>query len=165
MNPRSLIQRTCAVLALIALSVYLFYTGKGHTLLLDTNAITVNGRELRAPASATVSIDGQELDAPMGRAERAMVTVSGPGHRILIVDDADSGKKVEKSFTLPTFMDRALVSIPAILGGAPEELWVTAFVPPPLEDAPVERMQRQREDPAPGSDGQNAKGQTAEPPK
>ena len=30
--------------------------------------------------------------------------------------------------------------VPAILGGAPAEHWVTRFTPPPVEDAPVEQM-------------------------
>lgn len=144
MTKRSLIQRSCAVLALIALSAFLFYIGKGHTLLLDTNAVTINGLEMRSFPSVTVTVNGKEED-PMGRAERVMVLVSGPSHTIVIVDDANPGKRIERSFTLPTFMDTAVVSIPAILNNAPPEYWVTAFTPPPLEEAPVEKMQMQRE--------------------
>lgn len=143
MTSRSLIQRTGVVLGLIALSAYLFYIGRGHTLLLDTNAVTIDGKELRSFASATVSVDGKELNSPMGRAERVMLVVSGPRHRISITDDADAGNKVERIFTIPTFMDRVIVSIPAILGDAPAEHWVTLFTPPPVEDAPAEKMQYQ----------------------
>ena len=140
MSSRGLIQRTCVVLGLFVLSAYLFYIGKGHTLLLDTNALTVGDKELRSYASATVSVDGKELNSSMGRAERAMVVVSGPRHTIVIVDDADIDKRVEKTFTVPTFLDRAIVSIPAILGNAPTELWLTPFTPPPVRDTPVEKM-------------------------
>ena len=143
MTPRSLIQRTCVVLGLIAVSAYLFYIGKGHTLLLDTNAVTIDGRELRSWTSATVSVDGKELNSSMGRAERVMLIVGGPRHKIVITDDADVDNKVEKTFTIPTFMDMAIVSIPAILGDAPTAHWVTPFIPPPVEDAPVEKMQYQ----------------------
>ncbi|MDR3073229.1 MAG: hypothetical protein LBV01_00715, partial [Deltaproteobacteria bacterium] len=129
MTARSFFQRTCVVLGLIALSAYLFYTGKGHTLLIDTNTLTLDGKELRSPPSVTVSIDGKELDTPMGRAERSLVSVGGPTHTITIVDDADPEKKVEKSFTILTFMDMAVVSVPAILGNAPAEHWITEFTP------------------------------------
>ena len=142
MISRGLIQRTCVVLGLIALSACLFYIGKGHTLLLDTNMITIDGKELRSYASAAVSVDGIELNSSMGRAERAMVVVSGPKHTIVIVDDSDPTKKVEKNFTIPTFMDRVIVSIPAILGNAPTEHWITPFTPPSLVEAPVEKMQQ-----------------------
>ena len=94
MTPRSLIQRTCVVLGLIVLAGCLFYIGKGHTLLLDTNGVTIDGKEFRSYPSAAVSIDGKKLKSSMGRAERAMVTVSGPRHTIVIADDADTGKKV-----------------------------------------------------------------------
>ena len=144
MTSRSLIQRTCAVLGLITLSAVLFYIGKGHTLLLDTNSVTINGTEMRSYSSVTVSIDGKEVDV-MGRAERVMVTVGGPGHTITIVDDADPAKRVERKFSIPTFLDTIVVSIPAILGDAPSEHWVTLFTPPPLEDAPIEKMQMQQD--------------------
>jgi hypothetical protein len=145
MTSRSLIQRTCVVLALTALAACLFYIGKGHTLILDTNAITIDGREFRSHASAAVSVDGKELNSSLGRAERVMVTVSGPRHTIVITDDANAANRVEKTLTIPTFMNRVLVSIPAILGGAPAEHWVTLFTPRPAERAPAERMQRYRE--------------------
>ena len=144
MSARSLIQRSCVLLGLIALSAYLFYIGKGHVLLIDTNAVTINGKEFRSLASVTVSIDGKELD-PMGRAERVMASVSGPNHTIVIVDDADTGKRVEKTFTVPTFLHTVIVSVPAILGNAPAEHWVTEFIPPPPEDAPAEKMHHEGE--------------------
>ena len=142
MTSRSLIQRTGVVLGLIVLAAYLFYIGKGHMLLLDTNAVTIDDKELRSHASATVSVDGKKLNSSMGRAERAMVTVRGPKHKIVIIDDADTDKKVEKTFTIPTFMDRVIVSIPAILGNAPSERWVAQFIPPPPQDTPAEKMQQ-----------------------
>jgi hypothetical protein len=104
--------------------------------------ITIDGREFRSYASAAVSVDGKELNSSMGRAERVMVTVSGPRHKIVIADDANAGNKVEKTFTVPTFMNRVLVSISAILGDAPAEYWVTPFTPRPTERAPAEKMQR-----------------------
>ncbi len=45
MTKRSLIQRTAVLLGLVGLSVFLFYIGKGHTILLDTNAVTIDGRK------------------------------------------------------------------------------------------------------------------------
>jgi hypothetical protein len=145
MTSRSLIQRTGVVLGLIVLAVCLFYIGKGHTLLLDTNAVIIDGKEFRSYPSAAVSVDGKKLNSSMGRAERSMVAVRGPRHTLVVADDAGTGKKVEKTFTIPTFMDRVLVSIPAIIGGAPEEYWIAPFTPEPAEHAPVEKMQHYRE--------------------
>ena len=146
MTSRSLIQRSGLVFALIALSVYLFYIGKGHTLLIDTNALTIDGKELRSAEMIEVSIDDKPAES-MGRAERVQVLVGGPQHTITIEVVSGDDKKVEKKFTIPTFMETALVSVPAILGDAPPEHWVTTFTAPELEDAPAEQMHHEQ-DPA-----------------
>lgn len=144
MISRRFIQRSCLLLCFVALSVYLFYIGKGHTLLIDTNAVTINGKELRSPNEIEVSIDGKTPES-MGRAERILVLVGGPQHQITIEVISDSDKKVEKQFTVPTFMDSAIVSVPAILGDAPPEYWVTTFTSPVLDDEPAEQIQREED--------------------
>ena len=146
MTSRSLIQRSGLVFALIALSVYLFYIGKGHTLLIDTNALAIDGKELRSAEMIEVSIDGKPAES-MGRAERVQVLVGGPQHTITIEVVSGDDKKVEKKFTIPTFMETAIASVPAILGDAPPEHWVTTFTAPELEDAPAEQMHHEQ-DPA-----------------
>jgi len=138
---RSLIQRTCVVLALIALAVYFFYIGKAHVLLIDTNAITIDGEALRSHESATIRVNNIELRSPIKQNERVSVTVGGPKHTIIISDDSDADNIVKREFSVPTFMERAIVSIPAILANAPEEHWVTEFIPPPPRATPVEKMQ------------------------
>jgi hypothetical protein len=156
MTRRSLIQRSAALFGLMGLAVFLFYIGKGHTLLLDTNAITLNGQEISSADNVEVSVDGQEPES-MGRAERSMVSVGGPTHTIQIeVIDGD-GRKVEAKFTVPTFMDMAVVSIPAILGNAPREHWVTKFTPPPPEEAAAEQMQMQDDTPVAPAPGMELK--------
>jgi hypothetical protein len=139
MMSRSFIQRSCLLLGLIALSAYLFYIGKGHTLLIDTNALTINGQEFKSPEMIEVSIDGKAAES-MGRAERILVSVGGPQHTILIEVISGGDRKVEKRLVVPTFMDTAVISIPAILGDAPAEYWLTHFTPPPMEEAPAEQM-------------------------
>jgi len=158
MTSRSLVQRSCVLIGLVLLSVYLFYIGKGHSLLIDTNALTIDGKELRAPEMIEVSIDGQASES-MGRAERIQVLVGGPKHTITIEVVSGEERKVEKQFTIPTFMESAVVSVPAILGDAPPEHWVTSFTAPPVEDAPAEQMQHEQDAASPASPD------TAEPPQ
>ena len=147
MTSRSLIQRSGLVFALIALSVYLFYIGKGHTLLIDTNAVTISGQLIKSAETIEVSIDGKAAES-MGRAERIQVLVGGPQHTITIEVISGDDRKVEKKFTIPTFMESALVSVPAILGDAPPEHWVATFVAPDVEDAPAEQMHHEQDSPA-----------------
>jgi hypothetical protein len=158
MTKRSLIQRGGLLVALLGLSTFLFYIGKGHTLLIDTNAVTIEGKEYRSAETISVSIDGKEPE-PMGRAERILATVAGPGHRILIQVESGEPRTVEKSFRISTWMDTAIISVPAILGETAPEHWVTKFVPPPREDTPAEKMQQQIDTPEPPAPA------TAVPPK
>jgi len=141
MTHRSLIQRAGAALLLASLPAVLFYCGKGHTLLLDTNAVTIDGKEYASADTVNVAVDGHGPES-MGRAERAQVTVGGPRHTIAI-EVATDDRKVVRRISIPTFMDTALVSVPAILGGAPRQHWVTKFTAPPSGDAPVEQIQQQ----------------------
>jgi hypothetical protein len=138
MTHRSLIQRAGAALLLASLPAVLFYCGKGHTLLLDTNAVTIDGKEYASADTVNVAVDGHGPES-MGRAERAQVTVGGPRHTIAI-EVATDDRKVVRRISIPTFMDTALVSVPAILGGAPRERWVTQFVAPPPEEVPAEQI-------------------------
>jgi hypothetical protein len=147
MMSRCFIQRSCLLLGFIALSAYLFYIGKGHMLLVDTNMISISGQEFRSAEMIEVSIDGKEPES-MGRAERIMVNVGGPRHTITIEVVSGDERKIEKQFTVPTFMDTAVISIPAILGNAPPENWVTHFTPPPMEDTPAEQMLFEQDAPA-----------------
>ena len=139
MTRRSLVQRGGVLAGLILLSVFLFYIGKGHTLLIDTNAITIDGKEFRSAETIEVSIDGKPAES-MGRAERIQVLVGGPSHTITIEVVSGVERTVEKKFSLPTFMETAVVSVPAILGDAPQQHWIGEFVPQELEDVPAEQM-------------------------
>ena len=150
MTSRSLFQRGGVLIGLIALSVYLFYIGKGHSLLIDTNAVTIDGKELRAPEEIEVSVDGQPAES-MGRAERIQVLVGGPKHTITIEVISGQERKVERQFTIPTFMESAIVSVPAILGDASAEHWVANFTPPPMEETPAEQMQHEQDPAAPAT--------------
>jgi hypothetical protein len=141
MSLRSLIQRTCVAITLIALSVYLFYIGKAHVLLIDTNSITIDNEVLRSHASATIRVNDIELRSPIKQDERVSVTVSGSRHTLVIVDDSDTDIIIKRNFTIPTFMERAIVSIPAIIANVPEEHWVNEFIPPRLQEETEEKMQ------------------------
>lgn len=146
LSKRSLVQRAAVLAGLVVLSVVLFYIGKGHTLLIDTNAITIDGKELASAETVNVSIDGKDPES-MGRAERILVNVAGPWHTIRIEVVSGDERRVEKQFTLPTFIDSPLLSIPAILHDAPAAHWLSTFVPEEAEEAPAEQIQHQEDVP------------------
>ncbi len=168
-STRSLVQRSGLLLALVLLSCYLFYIGKGHTLIIDTNALTIDGKEYSSPESIEVSIDGKAAEE-MGRAERIMVLVGGPQHTITIaIGEGNEGgeadrRQVEKRFVLPTFMEAALVSVPAILGESPPQHWVSTFVAAENEESAAEQMQHEEADEPASASAAAVPGGAAAPP-
>ena len=142
------VQRSLLLVFLLLLSVFLFYIGKGHALLIDTNALNVDGKTYTAPAMMEVSLDGKEAES-MGPSERSMANVGGPSHKLKIEifnDSGESEKVVEHSFSIPTFLDTAVISIPAILAGLKEHE-VTVFVPADREESAAEHMVTQEDSP------------------
>ena len=85
MTSRSLIQRSCALLGLVALSAILFYIGKGHTLMVDTNAVTIDGKVKGAIGRGLVVLLGV-LDAD---AAEDIEWLSGKISRLRIFNDRD----------------------------------------------------------------------------
>ena len=84
----------------------------------------------------------------MGRAERILVNVAGPWPTISIEVVSGDQRRVEKQFTLPTFIDSPRLSIPAILHHAPTAHWLSTFVPEEDEEAAAEQIQHQEDAPA-----------------
>ena len=127
MTRRSVIARSIALAAVLGISAWMFVIGKGHAVYLDTNAITLDGVERAAPDTSIVTIDSLK-EEEMGRAERTMVNVAGPKHKVRIESMAGDGKVYERTFTIPTSMDSVVLSIPAIIAGAPDQVVLTKFV-------------------------------------
>ena len=100
MSARSLIQRSAVLVGLLLLSVFLFYIGKGHTLLIDTNAVTIGDKEYRSAETVSISINGLPAET-MGRAERVMLAVGGPSHSITIEVISGPEKVVTQKFAIP----------------------------------------------------------------
>jgi hypothetical protein len=141
---RSTFQRSCLLAATLALSVALFYFGKGHTVFVDNYTITLAGQELKAVETVSVCVDGGEGEE-MGKAERVQRTVAGPSHRVSVevISGAGQGTKLEKRFSVPLSWDAVVISVPAILAGQAHETFTMKYTAPPREEAPVEKTVQQ----------------------
>lgn len=119
--------RAAALILLLLISVALYYSGKGHTLLLDNKNIEINGIQLKALDFADVIIDrGEELE--ILKRDRLKENVSGQKHRITVVYmDKGEEKTIQKTFQIYVGEPMYLLSIPALL--ADSEEWIQVFEP------------------------------------
>jgi hypothetical protein len=119
---RKLFIRILLLGAVVAFSVFLFSSGKGHTLLLDNKTATMGGHEHAAVSAVTVTVDSLK-PVKILPGERDLVVVKGVHHRITV---SGAGVTVEKRFELP-FEDMFLCSMPALLDG--DDAWFEAKRP------------------------------------
>lgn len=112
---RKIVIRITLLIALVALSLLLLFSGKGHTLLLDNKEMTIGGTEYQGLSSVTVIVDSLK-PVTLGAGERDLVVVKGIYHTITIKAD---GKSVSRKFSLP-FENMFLCSLPALAGGNEE---------------------------------------------
>ncbi|HOX32613.1 MAG TPA: hypothetical protein PLB91_09785 [Spirochaetales bacterium] len=127
---RRLVARSILAASIAALAVLLFVRGKGHILYLDTNAVELGERRLRAPELSAVFVDGKDA-GEMGRAERVIAEVAGPRHEIRVEPLSGEGEAAARSLKLPAAWTEIVISIPALLAGEADELVVTRFAAPP----------------------------------
>lgn len=142
---RRTIVRAVLLLLTALFAAWLFRIGKGHTLLLDTNTVELDGKELRSAEAISVSVNGREPEE-MGRVERVIVdNLMGSSHSVVIEVISGEEKKIETSFTIPASVDTALLRIAAVLNGAPEKEWVVPFVEEKKQEEAVEKTVHQDE--------------------
>lgn len=110
------------VVVLILIAALLFRIGKGHTLLIDNNAMTINGKAYAAVEAVRVTVDGQPKPITVKSGERDQTIVKGASHSVkaeLLDANGTVTATVEKKFKLATLADAFILSTPAILADDP----------------------------------------------
>ena len=117
-----------AIIIVILIAGLLFWFGKGHTLILDNQNITVDGKAYEATAAMNVTLDGQPSVAlRAGFRKKAAEQVAGPWH-VIKIEILDQDKKVTTTLAKKFAVglgDVFLVSLPALSGDSPN--WLQAF--------------------------------------
>jgi hypothetical protein len=127
-NPRAIRQRRLIIrigliLVWLGLIAFLFNSGKGHTLLVDNQAIDGMAP---LPGGFSVSIDGRDPVEFSFGLDRDMVKLQGQNHHVTVTGLAE-GRSVSKDFSIKLGDEMALLSIPRLVAGSGEA--VSAFVP------------------------------------
>ncbi len=123
--------RIIALIGIFILAIVLFIIGKGHTLLLDNQDVTIDGKTYEATHAIRVVINDQKaILVKAGKRKKAKVPVAGPWHRItveILDEDKNVLQTLEKKITLG-LDDMLLLHLPALISDASQ--WIQPFTPP-----------------------------------
>ncbi|ADY14615.1 DUF6672 family protein [Sphaerochaeta globosa] len=131
-NRKTWIRLACIVLILV-FSVFLFFIGRMHTVLVDNKTVTVNGTEVKALQLVEVQLnklDGLELAAR----DRDKFEVTGQTHKVTVIytDSNWEEHTITRKFTVPLMQDMVMVLVPALVANADadQSVWLQNYAPP-----------------------------------
>jgi hypothetical protein len=136
---RRLLVRALLLAALVAIAFGMYSIGKEHNVLLDNRAVTINGVDYAPVETLTLSIDGvKKNDVKAGA--RVAHKMIGRNHKItagVTRPDQTAEKTVERGVRLDADMKKWMISLPALVAGAPD-IYIPSLVttppPPPPRD-------------------------------
>ena len=141
-NKKTFLIRLLAVAVLIAIAAVMCVIGRGHTVYFDNKDLTAgDGTKYEAPYQIQVFVDNESV-GKLKSGDRGMASAMGQDFSMVLhITPEKDAKKVGSavSLKLPYAMDGVIINLPALLGGAPEEVYLEEFVPAPVvEDADEE---------------------------
>ncbi len=122
--------RIAALLIVIAICVVMFIIGRGHTVYFDNTKIEYNGKTLEPYYKVDVVVKGEKV-AKLREKERGMTSTMGQSFEMdLVITEEKDGpaKTVHVGMNLPYSIDGIVVNLPALMAGAPEDVYLSEFV-------------------------------------
>ena len=135
-SSRKWLFRIAALLLLVIVAVVMFIIGRGHTIYFDNVNVDYNGKTLQAPYKVEVEVKGERV-AKLYEKERGMTNTMGQNFGMDLVITKDKGgseETVHLDLKLPYNLDGIILNIPALLEGAPEDVYLTEFIPTASEE-------------------------------
>ena len=127
---RSLIAKICTVIVILGIAVCMFFIGRGHTVYFDAKTIEYNGETLEPGYRTAIFVNGERV-ARLSAGDRGMATWIGQNFKMTVEATPEKGAEAvshEISLKLPYNMDGIVLNVPALLAGAPEEVYLSEFV-------------------------------------
>ncbi|NCC65396.1 MAG: hypothetical protein EOM15_12150 [Spirochaetia bacterium] len=122
--------RLAALCVVLIFSVFLFFIGRQHTILVDNKAITINDTEYQALQLVEVQINKQPA-LELAARDRDKFEATGQKHTVVITytDRNWEEQVIVRSFKVPLMQDMLLLSIPALVGNPDSEqsLWLEMY--------------------------------------
>ena len=133
-SKKTLLIRIIAIAVLIAIAATMFVIGRGHTVYFDNKDLEADGTEYKSYYQIEVFVDDVSV-AKLKSGERGMVSTMGQDFKMVLhITPEKDAKKVGSAVTLklPYNLDGIILNLPALLGGAPEEVYQEEFIPAPV---------------------------------
>lgn len=139
-SKKRLLIRILAIAVVIGVAVTMFIIGRGHTVYFDNKDLEADGTEYKSYYQIEVFVDDVSM-CKLKSGERGMVSTMGQDFTMVLhITPEKDGKKVGSAVTLklPYNMDGIILNLPAMLGGASEDVYLEEFVPAPVEEEETE---------------------------
>lgn len=137
---RSLIAKICTLAVILGIAACMFVIGRGHTVYFDAKTIEYNGETLEPGYRTAVFVNGERV-ARLSAGDRGMATWIGQNFRMTVEVTPEKGADAvpyEISLKLPYNLDGIVLNIPALLAGAPQDVYMSEFVSLAVESSSAE---------------------------
>jgi len=135
-SKRRLLFRLIAVVIILVIAAVMMVIGRGHTIYFDNKTLEANGETYKAPYQIQVFVNDESV-GKLKEGDRGMVTTMGQDFSMILhITPEKDAKKVGSAVSLkiPYNMDGIVLNLPALLGGASEEVYQSEFIPTPVEE-------------------------------
>ena len=140
-SKKTLLIRIISIAVLIAIAAAMFVISRGHTVYFDNKDLEVDGTVYEAPYQIEVFVNDESV-AKLKSGDRGMVSTMGQDFSMVLhITPEKDAKKVGSAVALklPYNLDGIILNLPALLGGAGEDVYLEEFIPAPVvEDADEE---------------------------
>ena len=122
--------RSAAIIVILAFSVFLFFIGRQHTILVDNKSITINETEFQPLQLVEVQINKQP-PLELAARDRDKYEATGQKHTVTIMytDKTWEEHVIVRTFKVPLMQDMLIISIPALVGNPDSEqsVWLENY--------------------------------------
>jgi len=135
-SKRRLLFRLIAVVIILVIAAVMMVIGRGHTIYFDNKTLEANGETYKAPYQIQVFVNDESV-GKLKEGDRGMVTTMGQDFSMVLhITPEKDAKKVGSAVSLkiPYNMDGIVLNLPALLGGASEDVYQSEFIPTPVEE-------------------------------
>ena len=130
-SKRRLLIRILVLLAVVGIGIWMAVIGRGHTVYFDNKEMTgPDGTVYKTRYQIQVFVDDESVGKLKAK-DRGMAQTMGQDFKMVLHITPEKGAKKSGagvSLKLPYNMDGIIINLPALLDGAPQEVYMQEFI-------------------------------------